>query len=196
MFSANCFPQLIFTKFYFFLLSDCGGTLRGENGTILSPNYPNEYNSNAECHWLIEVSFSDTSFQWWLKISGERTREEGHVKITHCSHSWYQKSGVLLICVKKYELDSLLNQPLLFHYDYFFDMFVWYCMYFHSNFTKKLTLIGSIQLLKTDLPRLSFGIWVRRPWPSSIRTRKSGTNVSGIILHLFIQPKVKSLFLS
>uniref|UniRef100_K1PWY8 Protein SpAN n=1 Tax=Magallana gigas TaxID=29159 RepID=K1PWY8_MAGGI len=36
---------------------NCGGTLRGENGTILSPNYPNDYYSNTECHWLIEGTF-------------------------------------------------------------------------------------------------------------------------------------------
>ncbi|XP_022345727.2 blastula protease 10-like [Crassostrea virginica] len=36
---------------------NCGGILRGENGTILSPNYPNDYYSNAECHWLIEGTF-------------------------------------------------------------------------------------------------------------------------------------------
>ncbi|XP_062591796.1 blastula protease 10-like [Saccostrea cucullata] len=36
---------------------NCGGTFRKENGTILSPNYPNDYYSNAECHWLIEGPF-------------------------------------------------------------------------------------------------------------------------------------------
>ena len=34
--------------------SDCGGNLTG-NGTILSPNFPEEYNNMQTCIWQIEA---------------------------------------------------------------------------------------------------------------------------------------------
>ena len=33
----------------------CGGFLRGKQGVILSPNYPNNYDPHDDCGWLIEV---------------------------------------------------------------------------------------------------------------------------------------------
>lgn len=68
----------------------CGGTLRGQSGTITTPNYPAEYNNNADCTWtvlaepgdtialvfsdfqleddydLLEVSGTEGSSQWWV----------------------------------------------------------------------------------------------------------------------------------
>lgn len=68
----------------------CGGTLRGQSGVITTPNYPAEYNNNADCTWtvlaepgdtialvfsdfqleddydLLEVSGTDGSSQWWV----------------------------------------------------------------------------------------------------------------------------------
>lgn len=68
----------------------CGGTLRGQSGVITTPNYPAEYNNNADCTWtvlaepgdtialvfsdfqleddydLLEVSGTEGSSQWWV----------------------------------------------------------------------------------------------------------------------------------
>lgn len=34
---------------------ECGGVITAPLGTIHSPNYPNNYNKNETCEWLIEV---------------------------------------------------------------------------------------------------------------------------------------------
>ena len=33
----------------------CGGNETGNNGTILSPNYPLNYPDNSDCEWVISV---------------------------------------------------------------------------------------------------------------------------------------------
>ncbi|KAI4880188.1 hypothetical protein NFI96_002476, partial [Prochilodus magdalenae] len=38
----------------------CGGTLRGQSGIITSPNYPQEYNNNADCTWTVLAEPGDT----------------------------------------------------------------------------------------------------------------------------------------
>ncbi|XP_043915905.1 CUB and sushi domain-containing protein 2-like [Protopterus annectens] len=38
----------------------CGGSLRGQSGTISSPNFPLEYNNNADCTWTILAEPGDT----------------------------------------------------------------------------------------------------------------------------------------
>uniref|UniRef100_A0A3B4AL78 Uncharacterized protein n=1 Tax=Periophthalmus magnuspinnatus TaxID=409849 RepID=A0A3B4AL78_9GOBI len=38
----------------------CGGTLRGQSGVITTPNYPSEYNNNADCTWTILAEPGDT----------------------------------------------------------------------------------------------------------------------------------------
>lgn len=85
----------------------CGGTLRGQSGVITTPNYPSEYNNNADCTWtvlaepgdtialvfsdfqleddydLLEVSGTEGSSQWWVvslrHLSGERAEKGGEV---------------------------------------------------------------------------------------------------------------------
>ena len=42
-------------KFNFHLLIGCGGRITAPSGSIHSPNYPNSYNANDDCEWLIEV---------------------------------------------------------------------------------------------------------------------------------------------
>lgn len=37
---------------------ECGGKLTLSEGTILSPNYPNNFDKNETCYWLIEVEKS------------------------------------------------------------------------------------------------------------------------------------------
>lgn len=34
----------------------CGGVLTGLSGVLSSPEYPNNYPNNVECHWLIRAS--------------------------------------------------------------------------------------------------------------------------------------------
>lgn len=38
----------------------CGGTLRGQSGAITTPNYPAEYNNNADCTWTVLAEPGDT----------------------------------------------------------------------------------------------------------------------------------------
>ena len=34
----------------------CGGILTSQNGTIVSPNYPNHYDDYSNCNWVINVT--------------------------------------------------------------------------------------------------------------------------------------------
>uniref|UniRef100_A0A8C5WPS3 CUB domain containing protein 2 n=1 Tax=Laticauda laticaudata TaxID=8630 RepID=A0A8C5WPS3_LATLA len=44
-----------FNTYCTFLLPDiCGGVLTGLSGSITSPDYPESYPNNAECHWVIQ----------------------------------------------------------------------------------------------------------------------------------------------
>lgn len=44
-----------FNAYCTFLLADvCGGVLTGLSGSITSPDYPENYPNNAECHWVIQ----------------------------------------------------------------------------------------------------------------------------------------------
>ncbi|XP_077127218.1 CUB and sushi domain-containing protein 3 isoform X7 [Ranitomeya variabilis] len=38
----------------------CGGTVRGTNGIISSPGFPNEYHNNADCTWTVVTETGDT----------------------------------------------------------------------------------------------------------------------------------------
>lgn len=89
----SVFPTLnLFLNVFLFTTADdgCGGTLRGQSGMITTPNYPAEYNNNADCTWtvlaepgdtialvfsdfhleddydLLEVSGTEGSSQWWV----------------------------------------------------------------------------------------------------------------------------------
>ena len=44
-----------FTATYRVKQDGCGGIVKGKNGVIMSPNYPNNYNQNDDCGWLLEV---------------------------------------------------------------------------------------------------------------------------------------------
>lgn len=37
------------------MFAACGGILSSPNGVITSPNYPNDYNHNDACAWLISA---------------------------------------------------------------------------------------------------------------------------------------------
>ena len=44
-----------FTATYTTNEAGCGGRVRGDTGVLISPNYPNNYNANDDCGWLLEV---------------------------------------------------------------------------------------------------------------------------------------------
>ena len=39
---------------------DCNGTFKADSGTILSPRYPRDYYSNADCYWIITTNVGTT----------------------------------------------------------------------------------------------------------------------------------------
>lgn len=41
---------------YSFVENSCGGTFKGAQGSLTSPNYPSTYPSNIECVWEIETN--------------------------------------------------------------------------------------------------------------------------------------------
>ena len=49
------FKQLIYDKIWFF--TGCGGAFTAPSGNIHSPNYPNMYNHDDDCGYLITVDF-------------------------------------------------------------------------------------------------------------------------------------------
>lgn len=38
--------------------SGCGGIFQATSGEIHSPNYPQPYNNNTDCSWVIQVDYS------------------------------------------------------------------------------------------------------------------------------------------
>lgn len=56
-----------------FLAPMCGGLLRGPSGVITSPNYPVQYDNNANCTWVITAT--DTSKVNVIKHGTEATMQ-------------------------------------------------------------------------------------------------------------------------
>uniref|UniRef100_A0A8D0DXD4 CUB domain containing protein 2 n=1 Tax=Salvator merianae TaxID=96440 RepID=A0A8D0DXD4_SALMN len=56
-FFNTCYRPIFFKKICcIFLITDvCGGVLTGLSGSITSPDYPENYPNNAECHWVIQA---------------------------------------------------------------------------------------------------------------------------------------------
>lgn len=57
-----CFKHFLhlFYLFVFPAEDACGGTVRGTNGIISSPGFPNEYHNNADCTWTVVTEPGDT----------------------------------------------------------------------------------------------------------------------------------------
>ena len=52
-------PSILDSDVYVPADEGCGGTLTGTEGTVTSPNYPDSYNHNEDCVWIITVPDSD-----------------------------------------------------------------------------------------------------------------------------------------
>ena len=50
-------PKLENNFIFFFLLADCGGDFNMGSGQLQSPNYPNKYPNDKDCHWIITAPF-------------------------------------------------------------------------------------------------------------------------------------------
>ena len=51
--------MLIFFNFKYFII-ECGGVFSGSSGVITSPNYPQNYDSNHDCRWIIQANDGET----------------------------------------------------------------------------------------------------------------------------------------
>lgn len=47
--------NLFFIYKYVFYLAECGASVSGNEGTLLSPNFPSNYDNNHECIYKIET---------------------------------------------------------------------------------------------------------------------------------------------
>ncbi|KAF9421742.1 hypothetical protein HW555_002423 [Spodoptera exigua] len=55
-------PTGMFSAHYSALSNACGGTLKSEEGTIASPNYPGPYPINSDCEWILQASPGNTAY--------------------------------------------------------------------------------------------------------------------------------------
>jgi hypothetical protein len=71
----------------YFCVAECGGMFKVPRGAIHSPNYPNNYDKNLDCRWLIEV---DKSYViWFTFIDIDMPRH-------YCEHDFVKVSAELL----------------------------------------------------------------------------------------------------
>ena len=74
---------------------DCNGTFKADNGTILSPRYPEDYYSNANCYWMIttnvgttvNVKFQDFDLEGREEGVGRSVRRSKGTKLDICNFS-------------------------------------------------------------------------------------------------------------
>uniref|UniRef100_A0A667WX46 CUB and Sushi multiple domains 2 n=1 Tax=Myripristis murdjan TaxID=586833 RepID=A0A667WX46_9TELE len=67
----------------------CGGTLRGQSGVITSPNYPAEYNNNADCTWTVLAEPGDTIALVFSDFQLEDDYDLLEVSGTEGSSQWF-----------------------------------------------------------------------------------------------------------
>uniref|UniRef100_A0AAR2L905 CUB and Sushi multiple domains 2 n=1 Tax=Pygocentrus nattereri TaxID=42514 RepID=A0AAR2L905_PYGNA len=67
----------------------CGGTLRGQSGIITSPNYPQEYNNNADCTWTVLAEPGDTISLVFTDFQLEEDYDVLEVSGTDGSSQWF-----------------------------------------------------------------------------------------------------------
>uniref|UniRef100_A0A669EUV2 CUB and Sushi multiple domains 2 n=1 Tax=Oreochromis niloticus TaxID=8128 RepID=A0A669EUV2_ORENI len=67
----------------------CGGTLRGQSGVITTPNYPSEYNNNADCTWTVLAEPGDTIALVFSDFQLEDDYDLLEVSGTEGSSQWF-----------------------------------------------------------------------------------------------------------
>uniref|UniRef100_A0A672MSN1 CUB and Sushi multiple domains 2 n=1 Tax=Sinocyclocheilus grahami TaxID=75366 RepID=A0A672MSN1_SINGR len=67
----------------------CGGTLRGQSGVITSPNYPQEYNNNADCTWTVLAEPGDTIALVFSNFQLEEDYDVLEITGTEGSSQWF-----------------------------------------------------------------------------------------------------------
>uniref|UniRef100_A0A8C1GP80 CUB and Sushi multiple domains 2 n=1 Tax=Cyprinus carpio TaxID=7962 RepID=A0A8C1GP80_CYPCA len=67
----------------------CGGTLRGQSGVITSPNYPREYNNNADCTWTVLAEPGDTIALVFSDFQLEEDYDVLEITGTEGSSQWF-----------------------------------------------------------------------------------------------------------
>uniref|UniRef100_A0A8C2WMG0 CUB and Sushi multiple domains 2 n=1 Tax=Cyclopterus lumpus TaxID=8103 RepID=A0A8C2WMG0_CYCLU len=67
----------------------CGGTLRGQSGVITTPNYPAEYNNNADCTWTVLAEPGDTIALVFSDFQLENDYDLLEVSGTDGSSQWF-----------------------------------------------------------------------------------------------------------
>lgn len=79
--------KLPWTVYYFILFSACGGHLSGEDGSIFSPNYPQNFNRNETCEWLIDIDDGDSIELTFVEVDLYVTENcsESYVKVSQTS---------------------------------------------------------------------------------------------------------------
>ncbi|XP_036397589.1 CUB and sushi domain-containing protein 1-like [Megalops cyprinoides] len=70
----------------------CGGTLRGQSGVITSPNYPQDYNNNADCTWTILAEPGDTIALVFSQFQLEDDYDVLEIRGTEGSSQWFTGS--------------------------------------------------------------------------------------------------------
>lgn len=53
--SNSTFESSFFFFNVLFILAECGASVKGNEGTLLSPNFPSNYDNNHECIYKIET---------------------------------------------------------------------------------------------------------------------------------------------
>uniref|UniRef100_A0AAQ4NRM6 CUB and Sushi multiple domains 2 n=1 Tax=Gasterosteus aculeatus aculeatus TaxID=481459 RepID=A0AAQ4NRM6_GASAC len=67
----------------------CGGTLRGQSGVITTPNYPADYNNNADCTWTVLAEPGDTIALVFSDFQLEDDYDLLEVSGTEGSSQWF-----------------------------------------------------------------------------------------------------------
>lgn len=84
-----------FNSRHFYRFSDtCGGYIRGDNGTIYSPNFPQLYPSGKRCVWEIEANpgYQITLNFTHLNIEGMKVGQMARTRAALC-RSLYRREG-------------------------------------------------------------------------------------------------------
>ena len=55
--------------------TDCGGRIKGEKGTIKSPNYPSPYPTGVTCRWIVEAPKSKIVVLDFKSIDIEKSKK-------------------------------------------------------------------------------------------------------------------------